>query len=88
MLAIHLLSIVRVIAPILPHLAEDVWQNLPFEYTLENTTDIAKFVFESKWPQVNEKSISFPQQQIDLWGKILEVLLFLLLLLFYKYNYH
>ncbi|CAH1427549.1 unnamed protein product [Lactuca virosa] len=71
-LAIHLLSIVRVIAPILPHLAEDVWQNLPFQYTLENT-EIAKFVFESKWPQVNEKWISFPQEQIDLWGKILEL---------------
>lgn len=72
MLAVHLLSIVRVIAPILPHLAEDVWQNLPFEYTFNNS-DMAKFVFESKWPTVNERWLAFPVEEIDLWGKILEV---------------
>ncbi|KAL4564915.1 hypothetical protein LXL04_028991 [Taraxacum kok-saghyz] len=71
-LAFHLLSIVRVIAPILPHLAEDVWQNLPFEYTLDNT-DIAKFVFESKWPQVNPTWLAFPEKEIQFWGKILEL---------------
>ncbi|KAL7232591.1 hypothetical protein ACSBR2_010578 [Camellia fascicularis] len=52
-LAAHLISIVRVIAPILPHLAKDVWQNLPFEYTTEDGS-IAKFVFESGWPALNQ----------------------------------
>ena len=71
-LAAHLLSTVRVIAPILPHLAEDVWQNLPFEYSINNT-DVAKFVFESKWPEVNERWLAFPEKDIDFWGNILEV---------------
>ncbi|MBA0683914.1 hypothetical protein Goari_025539 [Gossypium aridum] len=35
-LAAHLLSLSRVTAPILPHLAEDVWQNLPFQYTIKD----------------------------------------------------
>ncbi|GLT91885.1 hypothetical protein SLE2022_097470 [Rubroshorea leprosula] len=71
-LAAHLLSIVRVISPILPHLAEDVWQNLPFQYTMEDGS-IAEFVFESKWPALNEKWLSFPTEEIDLWGKIREL---------------
>nr|GEX43552.1 isoleucine--tRNA ligase, chloroplastic/mitochondrial [Tanacetum cinerariifolium] len=71
-LAAHLLAIVRVIAPILPHLAEDVWQNLPFEYSIDYT-DVAKFVFESKWPEVNERWLAFPEKDIDFWGNILEL---------------
>lgn len=70
-LAEHLLSIVKVIAPILPHLAEDVWQNLPFPSAEDGS--IAKFVFESKWPALNEKWLSFPNEEIDFWGKILEM---------------
>lgn len=73
-LSAHLLSIVRVIAPILPHLAEDVWQNLPFQYTLEDGST-AEFVFESKWPMLNERWLAFPVEEIDFWGKILEVIL-------------
>ncbi|OVA14857.1 Aminoacyl-tRNA synthetase [Macleaya cordata] len=71
-LAAHLLSIVRVIAPILPHLAEDVWQNLPFEYTDENGS-VAKFVFESKWPDLNERWLAMSAEDVDFWGKILEL---------------
>lgn len=72
-LAAHLLSIARVIAPILPHLAEDVWQNLPFQFTVQDGS-AAKFVFESKWPTPNEKWLAFPIEEIDFWGKILEVI--------------
>ncbi|KAH8495069.1 hypothetical protein H0E87_018304 [Populus deltoides] len=71
-LAAHLLSIARVIAPILPHLAEDVWQNLPFQFTVQDGS-AAKFVFESKWPAPNEKWLAFPIEEIDFWGKILEL---------------
>ncbi|GAV74906.1 tRNA-synt_1 domain-containing protein/zf-FPG_IleRS domain-containing protein/Anticodon_1 domain-containing protein [Cephalotus follicularis] len=71
-LAAHLLSIVRVIAPILPHLAEDVWQNLPFQYT-NNDGSIAKSVFESKWPALNGERLVFPSEEIDFWGNILEL---------------
>ncbi|KAB2065366.1 hypothetical protein ES319_A09G084300v1 [Gossypium barbadense] len=63
---------VGVIAPILPHLAEDVWQNLPFQYTIKDGS-IAGFVFESKWPSVNEKWLTFPAEEVDFWGKVLEL---------------
>ncbi|PPD95624.1 hypothetical protein GOBAR_DD07323 [Gossypium barbadense] len=63
---------VGVIAPILPHLAEDVWQNLPFQYTIKDGS-IAGFVFESKWPSVNEKWLAFPAEEVDFWGKVLEL---------------
>lgn len=68
----HLLCIVRVIAPILPHLAEDVWQNLPFKYTKEDGS-IAEFVFESRWPAPNTTWLSFPPEEVDFWEKILEL---------------
>jgi isoleucyl-tRNA synthetase len=75
-LAAHLLSIVRVIAPLLPHLAEDAWQNLPFHYTIEDGS-IAEFVFESRWPTLNETWLAFPTKEIGFWTKVLEVILFL-----------
>ncbi|KAL2464054.1 tRNA synthetase class I family protein [Forsythia ovata] len=71
-LAAHLYSVVRVIAPILPHLAEDVWQHLPFQFTTEDGR-IANFVFESKWPVLNERHLAFPEEEVDFWGKILEL---------------
>lgn len=71
-LAAHLLSIARVIAPILPHLAEDVWQHLPFQYTTEDGS-IPKFVFESRWPALNERWLAFPDEEINFWENILEV---------------
>ncbi|KAG6668104.1 isoleucine--tRNA ligase, chloroplastic/mitochondrial [Carya illinoinensis] len=71
-LAAHLLSIVRVLAPILPHLAEDVWQNLPFQYNMEDGS-VAEFVFESRWPTPNETWLAFPTKEIDFWAKVLEL---------------
>lgn len=71
-LAAHLLSIVRVIAPILPHLAEDVWQNLPFQYTSEYGS-FAEYVFESRWPTLNERWLTLPVEEVEFWEKILEV---------------
>lgn len=71
-LAAHLLSIVKVIAPILPHLAEDVWQNLPFQVATEDGS-VAKFAFESRWPALNERWLAFPDQEVHLWAKILEL---------------
>ncbi|WOL06641.1 isoleucine--tRNA ligase, chloroplastic/mitochondrial isoform X1 [Canna indica] len=71
-LAAHLLSIVSVIAPILPHLAEDVWQNLPFEYVTGDGS-AAKFVFELKWPVPNESWLRMPANDVDFWRTILEM---------------
>uniref|UniRef100_A0A1D1YWT0 isoleucine--tRNA ligase n=1 Tax=Anthurium amnicola TaxID=1678845 RepID=A0A1D1YWT0_9ARAE len=71
-LAAHLLTITRVIAPILPHLAEDAWQNLPFEHSTGDGF-VAKFVFESKWPDSNEKCLRLAVEDVDFWRKILEL---------------
>lgn len=71
-LAAHLLSIVKIIAPILPHLAEDAWQNLPFQVATEDGS-IAKFVFESRWPTLNERWLAFPDNEVHFWAKILEL---------------
>ncbi|VFR01130.1 unnamed protein product [Cuscuta campestris] len=71
-LATHLLSITRIVAPIVPHLAEDVWQHLPFPYTTEDG-NVAKFVFESGWPETNERHLSFPEEGVDFLGKVLEL---------------
>jgi hypothetical protein len=59
----------------MPHLAEDVWQNLPFQYTLQDGS-VAKFVFDLKWPEKNEEWLSVPKDDIDFLGIILEVLFF------------
>lgn len=72
MLAAHLLSIVKIIAPIVPHLAEDAWQNLPFQVATEDGC-IAKFVFESRWPALNERWLAFPDDEVHFWAKILEL---------------
>ncbi|CAA0817494.1 tRNA synthetase class I (I- L- M and V) family protein [Striga hermonthica] len=68
----HLISIARIIAPILPHLAEDVWQNLPFPFTAEDGC-LANFVFESRWPLLNERHLAFPEEEVNFWGTILEL---------------
>ncbi|XP_078444252.1 tRNA synthetase class I (I, L, M and V) family protein [Wolffia australiana] len=71
-LAAHLLKLTRILAPILPHLAEDAWQNLPFEYSLSDGS-AAKFVFQSKWPNPDDQWLSLPSQDINFWRKILEL---------------
>lgn len=71
-LAAHLLSIVRLIAPILPHLAEDVWQNLPFKYPIEDGSS-AQSVFESRWPALIEEWLAFPIEEVDFWRQLLEL---------------
>jgi len=60
----------------MPHLAEDVWQNLPFQYTLQDGSP-AKFVFDLKWPEKNEEWLSVPKDDVDFLGIILEVIIFL-----------
>uniref|UniRef100_A0A7N0ZR79 isoleucine--tRNA ligase n=2 Tax=Kalanchoe fedtschenkoi TaxID=63787 RepID=A0A7N0ZR79_KALFE len=70
-LAEHLVSLSRVMAPIVPHLAEDVWQNLPFQYTVDGS--VAEFVFESRWPGINESMLAFPSEEIDFWERLLEL---------------
>ncbi|KAI3980072.1 hypothetical protein MKX01_042726 [Papaver californicum] len=71
-LAAHLISISRVITPILPHLAEDAWQNLPFEHSNEDGS-VSKFVFESKWPKLIERWLAMPAEDVEFWSKMLKL---------------
>jgi len=45
------------IAPILPHMAEDIWQNLPYKKPTES-------VFEGGWP---DNLMSFPEHDAEQW---------------------
>ncbi|XP_073143957.1 isoleucine--tRNA ligase, chloroplastic/mitochondrial isoform X1 [Henckelia pumila] len=71
-LAAHLLSVVRVIAPILPHLAEDVWQHLPFQFAAEDG-HVATSAFELRWPVLNQRYLNFPEEEVIFWATILEL---------------
>lgn len=56
-------GLAKAIAPILPHMAEDIWQNLPYEKSTES-------VFEGGWP----KSLtSFPEYDMELWTLVREL---------------
>lgn len=53
----------KAVAPILPHMAEDIWQNLPYE---KATTS----VFEGGWP---EELTKFPAVDADKWSYVRSV---------------
>ncbi|KAF3792861.1 Isoleucine--tRNA ligase [Nymphaea thermarum] len=71
-LAAHLLCIVRVIAPILPHLSEDVWQCLPFKFVMADGY-LAKFVFEARWPTIDHQWATMPIEDVGFWSNVLEL---------------
>mmetsp|Transcript_24655 Transcript_24655/g.60532 ORF Transcript_24655/g.60532 Transcript_24655/m.60532 type:complete len:1048 (+) Transcript_24655:51-3194(+) len=48
----------KALAPILPHMAEDIWQNLPYTKTTES-------VFEGGWPEALTKFEDFDTDQWD-----------------------
>ncbi len=47
-LAVAIESLAKAIAPVLVHMAEDIWQSLPYETSTES-------VFESGWVQIDEQ---------------------------------
>jgi len=53
----------KAIAPMLPHMAEDIWQNLPYEKTTDS-------VFEGGWPT---NLMNFPDTDADEWDLIRSV---------------
>jgi isoleucyl-tRNA synthetase len=53
----------KAIAPILPHMAEDIWQKLPYETSTES-------VFEGGMPA---RLMSFPDHEADVWDLVREV---------------
>ena len=58
----------RAMAPVLPHMAEDAWQNLPFRTPATPDT-----VFQALWPLVPPQWASFPAPEVTLWATLLAV---------------
>ena len=56
-------GLAKAIAPILPHMAEDIWQNLPYATATES-------VFEGGWPQHLE---SFAEHDVKTWDLVREL---------------
>jgi isoleucyl-tRNA synthetase len=50
-------GLAKAVAPILPHMAEDIWQNLPYEAQTES-------VFEGGWPR---HLMTFPSHDTEDW---------------------
>ena len=50
----------KAVAPILPHMAEDIWQNLPYEKPSES-------VFEGGWPQ---SLLEYPLHDDEQWALV------------------
>jgi isoleucyl-tRNA synthetase len=50
----------KAISPILPHMAEDIWQSLPYERSTES-------VFEGGWPT---NLMSFPETDAEEWDLV------------------
>ena len=55
-------------APVLPHMAEDAWQSLPFK-----TPTTPDTVFQALWPSVSPHWASFPPADVSLWANLLAV---------------
>lgn len=67
-LAAQLLCLVRAVAPVLPHLAEDAWQHLSFAAPGGEET-----VFEAGWPTIQEAWGSLPEEEVAVWPTLLRV---------------
>ena len=59
-LQIALENLARAIGPVLCHMAEDIWQNLPYEKTTES-------VFEGGWPK---ELMSFSEHDAEQWDMV------------------
>jgi len=57
------------IAPILPHMAEDIYQNLPYKNN-KNGEDISSSIFEQPWPSELAK---FPVHDVERWTLVREL---------------
>ncbi|EFJ15757.1 hypothetical protein SELMODRAFT_445517 [Selaginella moellendorffii] len=71
-LASLLLYLARGISPVVPHLAEDAWQHLPFSYILPDGSK-AESVFEAGWPEVDPRWRTISDRDKKLWSLLLEL---------------
>ncbi|AGB40823.1 isoleucyl-tRNA synthetase [Halobacteroides halobius DSM 5150] len=59
-----LITLTKIVAPILVHTAEEIWQNLP-------EGKEAKSIFLTDWPEVNEEYLN--DELAEKWSKFLEI---------------
>ncbi|KAH7430813.1 hypothetical protein KP509_08G016200 [Ceratopteris richardii] len=71
-LAAHLLCLVRAIAPVLPHMAEDAWQHLPFSHLLKDGSK-CDYVFESGWPLIEDQWRSLSADNVEYWKALMQI---------------
>ncbi len=64
-MAIILENLVRAIAPVLCHMAEDIWQNLPYEKPF-------KSVFEAGWVKLNPEWVQNPDL-LSKWAELRKI---------------
>ncbi|CAI7808044.1 unnamed protein product, partial [Closterium sp. NIES-54] len=67
-LAHHLTAFLAAIAPVLPHMAEDAWQNLP-----SNFPRPVPSVFQMPWPKPEADWLSFGEAELVTWGTLIEL---------------
>ncbi|CAM6127133.1 unnamed protein product [Calypogeia fissa] len=70
-LASHLLCLVSAIAPVSPHMAEDVWQHLPFPYTSDSVSS-TETVLGALWPKVDNSWQSFSNEDLKFWTTLMQ----------------
>jgi isoleucyl-tRNA synthetase len=62
----------RALAPLMPHMAEDLWQNLPYRPKSNNSAfPDAKSVFEAGWVLEDGSSVSIDARTILQWDTVL-----------------
>ena len=57
-------GLAKMMAPILPHMAEDIWLNLPY-------TPATESVFQGGWASSTDVSADFPAHREEEWGRIM-----------------
>ena len=50
-------------SPLVPHMAEDVWQNIPYKTSTAS-------VFQQKWPKVENSEFKMESQEIQKWDSV------------------
>ncbi|CAI5527600.1 unnamed protein product, partial [Closterium sp. Naga37s-1] len=66
-LAHHLTAFLAAIAPVLPHMAEDAWRNLP-----SNFPRPVPSVFQMPWPKPEADWLSFGDVELATWATLIE----------------
>lgn len=73
-LAILLENYARVLAPILPHTAEDLWQSLPYAPKSTNSEfQNAKSIFQAGWFNLEDNWVNVDKGVLRNWQVVLEV---------------